>query len=158
MANIHTKKDPLGLTRMQRQVYDLLTSPSKKPTNQEIADQLGLNPRTVKFHIQNILKKVKGCSTSYDLIARHKRCSDQKPKNPKPESISKRQMEVWTLLAEGLSNREIAEQLVPNVKTRTIKYHVRKLCRELGVADRTALIDRYWNLFETDKGVEGDGR
>ena len=67
-------------------------------------------------------------------------------------------MEVWTLLAEGLSNREIAEQLVPNVKTRTIKYHVRKLCRELGVADRTALIDRYWNLFETDKGVEGDGR
>jgi LuxR family maltose regulon positive regulatory protein len=51
------------------------------------------------------------------------------------EPLSDRELEVLQLVTEGLSNREIAEQLV--ISTGTAKTHVHNLCGKLGVRNRT---------------------
>lgn len=49
--------------------------------------------------------------------------------------LTPREREVWHLVAEGMSNVQIAKRLV--VSTRTVKFHVTNLLRKLGVANRT---------------------
>ena len=54
-------------------------------------------------------------------------------------NISKRELEVLTLMAQGLSNQEIAEQLF--VSLNTIKTHSAKLFEKLEVKRRTQAIE-----------------
>jgi NarL family two-component system response regulator LiaR len=54
------------------------------------------------------------------------------------ESLTARESDVLALLAEGLSNRHIAERLVITVAT--VKYHVRHLLGKFGVTRRTELV------------------
>ncbi|MEW5868224.1 MAG: LuxR C-terminal-related transcriptional regulator [Chloroflexota bacterium] len=51
------------------------------------------------------------------------------------EPLSERELEVLRLVTSGMSNREIAEQLV--ITTGTAKSHVHNLCGKLGVRNRT---------------------
>ncbi len=60
-------------------------------------------------------------------------------------NISKRELEVLQLMAEGLSNHEISERLY--VSLSTVKTHSRNLFDKLGVARRTQAIDRAKKLF-----------
>ena len=62
------------------------------------------------------------------------------------EPLSERELEVLCLIAQGLSNAEIAEQLVVGVTT--VKKHINRLYSKLGVQSRTqALIRaREWEL------------
>lgn len=53
-----------------------------------------------------------------------------------PANLTQRQMEVLDLLAQGLSNREIADRLF--LSTRTIDHHVSALLRKLNVRSRVA--------------------
>lgn len=59
------------------------------------------------------------------------------PRRPQglAEALSERELEVLRLVAAGLSNREIARQLV--VSTGTAKTHVHNLCGKLGARNRT---------------------
>jgi DNA-binding CsgD family transcriptional regulator len=57
------------------------------------------------------------------------------------ESLTTREAEVLRLLTRGLTNREIAEQLV--VREGTIKYHVKNILRKLGAAGRADAVSRY---------------
>ena len=57
-----------------------------------------------------------------------------------PEPLSAREQEVLQLLAAGLTNREIAEQLV--ISAETVKKHVGNLCDKLGVSNRTQAVTR----------------
>jgi LuxR family maltose regulon positive regulatory protein len=50
------------------------------------------------------------------------------------EPLTEREIEVLTLIAEGLSNPEIAEKLVLSVGT--VKTHVKHIYGKLGVDDR----------------------
>jgi DNA-binding NarL/FixJ family response regulator len=50
--------------------------------------------------------------------------------------LTPRELAVLTLVAKGLSNREIAEQL--SIKAGTIKTHLERIYTKLGVGDRTA--------------------
>jgi LuxR family maltose regulon positive regulatory protein len=52
-----------------------------------------------------------------------------------PEPLTAREQEVLERLAAGLTNREIAEQLV--IAAETVKKHVANLCAKLGVSNRT---------------------
>lgn len=55
--------------------------------------------------------------------------------------LSGREMEVAGWVAEGLSNREIADKLVIGV--RTVESHVQNACSKLGVTNRSALASWY---------------
>jgi PAS domain S-box-containing protein len=55
--------------------------------------------------------------------------------------LSPRQMEILALVAEGLSNAEIASRLY--LTESTVKWHVRKILRALGVSNRAQAVARY---------------
>jgi DNA-binding NarL/FixJ family response regulator len=57
-----------------------------------------------------------------------------------PAGLTERQTEVLTLLAEGLSNAEIADRLV--VSERTAEHHVAAVLARLGVPGRRAAARR----------------
>jgi DNA-binding NarL/FixJ family response regulator len=54
---------------------------------------------------------------------------------PLPHSLTKRELEVLRLLAQGQTNQEIAHSLV--LSTLTVKTHVQRIIAKLGVSDRT---------------------
>lgn len=59
----------------------------------------------------------------------------REPEPPTAKELSKRELEVITLLAQGQSNKEIAHTL--NVSETTVKSHVSNLLAKLGVQSRT---------------------
>lgn len=59
-------------------------------------------------------------------------------------SVTQRERDVLELLAEGMTNREIAEQL--EVSPRTVKTHVQNLLAKLDVPDRTGAVARAFRL------------
>ena len=54
------------------------------------------------------------------------------------EPLTPRELEVLALIAAGLSNREIAQELV--VTANTVKVHIKNLYRKLDVASRTQAV------------------
>ncbi len=70
------------------------------------------------------------------------------------EELNKRAIEILHLLAEGLSNREIAERLIMTVNT--IKWYNRQIYSILGVGSRTQAIAcaRKLQLLNEDTGIE----
>jgi len=55
------------------------------------------------------------------------------PKNP--EMLTERETEVLRLLAKGLANKEIAQEL--SIGNRTVKSHISSILAKLGVQSRT---------------------
>jgi len=56
------------------------------------------------------------------------------------DPLSGRELEVLRLLAEGLSNKEIANRLI--VAPGTIKQHLKNICRKLDVHGRMQAVRR----------------
>ena len=52
--------------------------------------------------------------------------------------LSNREMEVLQLLADGMSNKEIAAQLY--ISNQTVKTHIAHIFNKLGVSDRTEAV------------------
>jgi len=57
------------------------------------------------------------------------------PDRPAPEMLSPRELEVLKLIVDGLSNQEIADNLI--ISLATAKTHVRNILNKLSVDDRT---------------------
>lgn len=55
-----------------------------------------------------------------------------------PPALTRREAEVLALVAEGLTNAEVAERLV--LGTETVRTHVAALVRKLGARDRTQAV------------------
>jgi NarL family two-component system response regulator LiaR len=54
---------------------------------------------------------------------------------PTPDALTPRELEVLRLIAQGMSNREIAQELT--ISRKTVKTHVSNLLNKLHLADRT---------------------
>lgn len=61
--------------------------------------------------------------------------ASEEKEHSNPFALSQRELEVLTLLVEGLSNQQIADKLC--LGTETIKTHMRHIMRKLSVSDRT---------------------
>jgi PAS domain S-box-containing protein len=59
------------------------------------------------------------------------------------KSLSPRQLEILALVAEGLSNAEIASRLY--LTESTVKWHIRKILRALGVSNRAQAVAEFLN-------------
>jgi DNA-binding NarL/FixJ family response regulator len=59
------------------------------------------------------------------------------PESP-PESLTDREMDVLRLLAQGKTNREIADTLI--ITERTVKFHVSAIIGKLGATNRTEAV------------------
>ncbi len=57
---------------------------------------------------------------------------------PRGEALTKRELEVLSLVALGLSNKEVAQRL--DVSTRTVETHVERVLAKLGAASRTRAV------------------
>lgn len=66
--------------------------------------------------------------------------ADGEPQPPLVESLSERELEVLRLVAEGLSNKEIAERLTVTVGT--VKKHLNNIFGKLQVTSRTQAVAR----------------
>jgi DNA-binding NarL/FixJ family response regulator len=55
-----------------------------------------------------------------------------------PESLTAREQEVLSLIAQGLPNKEIAAHLV--ITERTVKFHVSAIMSKLGATNRTEAV------------------
>lgn len=64
-----------------------------------------------------------------------KRLDDKSSKSKGGDSLTKREIEVLELLAEGLFNKEIAYNL--NISEKTVKNHVSNIFKKINVSDRT---------------------
>ncbi|MFD8421093.1 LuxR C-terminal-related transcriptional regulator [Streptomyces sp. NPDC059466] len=65
---------------------------------------------------------------------------------PQVSTLTSREREIFDLIAAGMSNSEVAQELVLSEKT--VKFHVSNLLRKLGVRSRAQAIVRAW-----DRGV-----
>ncbi len=65
------------------------------------------------------------------------RADEARPPAPPPDDLTERELEVVALVAQGLSNREIAERFV--ISEKTVKTHVGHILAKLGLKDRTQL-------------------
>jgi LuxR family maltose regulon positive regulatory protein len=63
---------------------------------------------------------------------------------PLIEPLSDRELEVLRLIATGLSNREIAQELV--IAIGTVKSHINHIYGKLGVKNRTQAVARAQKL------------
>jgi DNA-binding CsgD family transcriptional regulator/tetratricopeptide (TPR) repeat protein len=64
-----------------------------------------------------------------------------------PANLTPRQAEVLALLAEGLTNAQLAERLF--VSPRTAEHHVEAILTKLGVSSRREAAQRYQDLFRS---------
>jgi DNA-binding NarL/FixJ family response regulator len=69
---------------------------------------------------------------------------------PLSELLSERELAVAALLAEGRSNREIAEHLI--LSPETVKTHVARILRKLDASNRAEAVSRYVRLVQAPPG------
>jgi DNA-binding NarL/FixJ family response regulator len=58
------------------------------------------------------------------------------PRRPRIDGLTSREVEILRLVARGLTNRQLAEEL--GVSTRTVDAHLRSVYAKLGVKSRSA--------------------
>jgi len=117
----------------------------KTSSSAQILDAIRQVARRQPYLAQRIYRKL----TDYLVITR----GGLAPGELKPR-LTPREREVLPLLARGLSNKNIADQLVISVKT--VKTHVSNILQKLHLTDRTQV--RYWAMQQGITGEEEENK
>jgi NarL family two-component system response regulator LiaR len=94
---------------------------------------------------QDLVEAIRAAHTGQPVLAKEAVADLVQAAAPAPElgdDLSEREREVLALLAQGLSNKEIAERLFLSVAT--VKYHVRLLLSKLGAGSRAEAVALAW--------------
>jgi DNA-binding NarL/FixJ family response regulator len=123
-------------------------------TSAEIADQLSTAETTLQSHVKSLLRRATAFVTVATLAGSLQQQSDRRSEHAtssvssapapgaRPEDLlSRRELEVLALIAEGATNAEIAERLV--IATTTVQSHVKSILSKLEVRNRTQAAARY---------------
>jgi len=78
--------------------------------------------------------------------AKQQETAPSQPGQTRPEELTERELEVLRLIATGMSNREIAQELT--IAEKTVKTHVSNILSKLHLADRTQAA-----IFALQKGL-----
>lgn len=103
----------------------------KDVSSEKLVEAIRAAARGESFLEPSIAAKV---VAEFTRLSGEKRPSS-KSKQPLVEPLSQRELEILGVLAEGASNREIAQQL--HITEGTVKNHVTNILGKLGVRDRT---------------------
>jgi DNA-binding CsgD family transcriptional regulator len=85
----------------------------------------------------DMLVALAGVAIDYAMITAAPDPSRRSPGAPRP-NLSELEMEILGLIAEGLTNRDIAERV--HRSENTIKFHVRRILEKAGASNRTELV------------------
>ncbi|TMV45619.1 hypothetical protein FE783_28460 [Paenibacillus mesophilus] len=116
------------------------------------------DPEEAKNKLLQCLETFEHLDAEYDLNMTQSLMKKLGVRMPKPDAanskkketeLSNREMEVARLVAEGLTNIEIAEALI--ISPRTVSTHLEKIYRRLGINSRASLV-KY--LMDYDLSVE----
>ena len=102
--------------------------------------------KTSRYHVPNLERAL----AIMELLAAHPDSSAPSPQPPitQPdtliEPLSERELELLRLIAAGMTNRSIADELMVSVNT--VKTHARNIYGKLGVGNRTEATSRARDL------------
>jgi DNA-binding CsgD family transcriptional regulator len=113
-------RKPPQFSDRQREVLRLIGEGQK---TEEIAASLGVTPATAKVYVIKVVERVRQRGRSEVGAA--------------PWPLTHREQEVQQLVAAGLSDADIAQQL--GISTRTAETHVASVRRKLGLTSRQQL-------------------
>jgi DNA-binding NarL/FixJ family response regulator len=92
------------------------------------------------------IDRVRGGETSIDRAILYGVIRMTRPRVETPvdrmHTLSKREMEVHALVAQGLKNKEIAQQLF--ISEATVRHHLTSIFGKLGVSGRLELLAAHW--------------
>jgi DNA-binding NarL/FixJ family response regulator len=127
---------------MYTEVYDLVV---QGLSNEEIARELHLNPRTVKYRISGILEATR-LSNRIELIAAHGQAQTKKKKIEGLKNVlsGERQVAVYDLIVSGSSGPQIAKKL--GITPRTVKFHMSSILERTGMDSNSKLVAAHWHL------------
>lgn len=157
------------LSRRQWQVAELLVA---QCTDREIAEQLLITPKTAGHHVSAILTKLdvptrvaarqrlleaRGQSLqdggyAIQLSAGNLRCHQRRSTQNNPFGLTSRQQEIAELLADRLTDKQIADILV--ISPKTVSHHVASVLTKLGVANRSAVR----GVLRPERGTDATSR
>lgn len=75
---------------------------------------------------------------------------------PRPMGLRPREIEIMGLIAEGLSNRQIAARLV--ITEKTVKNHICSIYQRFGVTERSQAVSRWREFWSTSDPPGGPSR
>jgi LuxR family maltose regulon positive regulatory protein len=133
-----------------KKAFDKVIEATVSPENKEISQQLHLLKGTLTSQRPpaDLAKTVRflaaGAPFSYAQAV-----SEAQPSQPSPpssthpnqlllEPLTERELEILTLIAAGLKNKEIAQQLI--ISLNTVLYHIKNIYGKLGVRKRVLAI------------------
>ncbi|WP_282555440.1 MULTISPECIES: helix-turn-helix transcriptional regulator [unclassified Rhodococcus (in: high G+C Gram-positive bacteria)] len=128
-----------------------------------VSERLSEQKRLIVERLQEESREAEGLSTA-EVVFGKPRGAGVASLSPGPlpshlrapglEELTRREREVFQLLAAGKSNTEIADELVISVFT--VKSHVKKILRKLGAMNRSEAIYRYLEMI--DSGSDASSR
>jgi NarL family two-component system response regulator LiaR len=100
---------------------------------------------------QELVEAIRAAHADQPVLAKEAMADLVQAAAPSPrlgDDLNEREREVLALLAQGLSNKEIAERLFLSLAT--VKYHVRLLLSKLGASSRAEAVALAWqhNLIQ----------
>ena len=113
--------------------------------------KIGAKGYILKQHFEAIVPALKAVSEGHsvfgdEIVTKLPSLMAKKKEPPKGSDISEKELEIITLVAQGLSNREIASQLF--LSEGTVRNYISTVLEKLELRDRTQLAIYYYKYIE----------